>query len=238
MKNLLLSALFLVSFAAFAQPDIEVKLISPPSGGSFTAGVAFNFDVRIINKGTVNIGANDSILYAPVINNSFINSGGVPLVFLGQTAIAAGDSAMLSESLNLTGGSTGTVTFCAFGLAVLGPGWTGVPESDTTNNLGCNQVNYNAGGIGTSEFTLVEFVDESYYSNGVYHVEMRDAVITSQPVIRVYNITGQEVIASELVANGKSISQEVSLNTLNQGVYIVQVLSGSNSLSTRKIVVN
>lgn len=237
MKNFLLSVLFLISASAFAQPDIEVKLVSPADGSSFTAGVAFNFDVRIINRGTVNIAATDTILFAPVINGSFINSGGNPLIYISQTAISTGDSALLSESLNLSGGASGQLNFCAIG-AVNGPGWTGVVEGDTTNNLGCNMVNYDAGAIGTSEFTVVDFVDDSYFANGVYHVEMLDAAITAQPVLRVYNITGQEILRTELRVNGTSISQEVSLNSLNQGVYIVQVLSGSNSLSTRKIIVN
>lgn len=237
MKNLLLSVVFLIGVSAFAQADIEVKLVSPANGGSFTAGVAFNFDVRVVNKGTVDIDAADSIIYAPTINGSFINSGGNPLVYFSQAVVNAGDSTVLSQSLNLSGGSSGQVNFCAIAV-VTGAGWTGVVESDTTNNLGCNTVSYNAGAIGTAEFRVVDFVDDSFFANGVYHVEMQDAVISGQPVLRVYNITGQQVMITELVASGDNINQEVSLNSLNQGVYIVQVVSGSRSLSTRKIVVN
>ncbi len=237
MKNFLLSVLFLVSASAFAQADIEVKLINPPEGGSFVAGVQFNFDVRIVNKGTVDIDAMDSVLYAPVINGQFINSGGVPLIFLSQTPINAGDSLTISESLNLSGGSSGTLNFCAIA-AVSGAGWSGVVESDTTNNQDCNSVTYDAGGVGSAEFTVVDFVDNSFFSNGIYHVEMKDAILSGQPVLSVYNITGQPVYSTELNVTGNDISEEISLNSLKKGVYIVQVLSGSHSLSTRKIVVN
>lgn len=237
MKNLLLSALFMVSASVFAQPDIEVKLVSPANGGSFSAGVQFNFDVRIVNKGTVAIDAMDTIFYAPVINGQFVNAGGVPLIFTQQVAVNTGDSVLLSETLNLSGGSSGTLNFCAIGV-VAGNGWTGVTESDTLNNLGCNMVTYNAGTVGSSEFTVNTFVDDSYYANGVYFVQMRDAAVSTEPVLRVYNITGQEVLSTSLTVQGSEINQEVRLSSLNKGVYIVQVTSGSNALSTRKIVVN
>jgi len=237
MKNLLLLALFLIGFTSFAQPDIAVKLVSPPDGGSFTAGVQFNFDVRIINSGTENIDAMDTILYAPVINGQFVNtSSGNPLILVAQSTINAGDSATFSQPLNLFGGSSGNLNFCATSI-ILGAGWTGVVESDTTNNTDCNSVTYNAS-VSSPEFTVVEFVDHSYFANGIYHVKMQDAVISEIPVFRVYNITGQEVYSTRLNVNGDNINEEISLNGLNRGVYIVQVLSGSRALSTRKIVVN
>lgn len=237
MKNLLLSALFLIGFSAFAQPDIAVKLVSPPDGGSFSAGVQFNFDVRIVNSGTVDIDAMDTIFYAPVINGQFVNTAsGNPLIFVAQSTINAGDSATFSQPLNLSGGSSGTLNFCALA-AVAGAGWSGVVESDTTNNLDCNSVTYNAT-VSSPEFTLVEFVDNSYFANGVYHVQMQDAVISETPVFRLYNITGQEVYSTRLNANGDNINEEVRINGLNSGVYIVQIISGSRALSTRKIVVN
>jgi hypothetical protein len=238
MKNLLLSALFLVGFSAFAQPDVAVKLVSPPDGGSFTAGVQFNCDIRIINKGTVDIDAMDTVLYAPQINGQLINAGGAPLIWFSTgTAINAGDSTTFSNTLNLSGGSSGNLNFCAI-TAVIGAGWNGVPESDTVNNVDCNSVTYDAGSVSTAEFKVVDFVDNSFFANGIYHVDMQDAVVNERPVLRVYNITGQEVYMTDLNANGDNINQEVSLNGLNKGVYIVQVLSGSRALSTRKIMVN
>lgn len=237
MKNLLLSALCLISFAAFSQADVAARMVNPADGGSFSAGVQFNFEARLINSGTVDITANDTILYAPVINGQFINSGGAPLIYFSTgTAVTAGDSISFSQPLNLSGGSSGNLNFCVI-VDVIGPNWNGVVESDTTNNLDCNSVTYNAT-VSSPEFTLVEFVDDSYFSNGVYHVQMKDAVISEAPVFRVYNITGQEVYSTMLNANGDNINEEVRLNSLNRGVYIVQVLSGSRALSTRKIVVN
>ena len=238
MKNLLLAILFIGSFSVFAQPDVEAKLVSPPDGGSFTAGVQFNFDVRIINRGTVNIDAQDTIIYAPVVNGSLIQTAqGVPLVYTAQATINSGDSATFSEPLNLSGGTPGQLTFCAI-VAVAGNGWTGVMESDTVNNLGCNMVNYNGGSVSNPEFTVVETIDNSYFAGGIYHIEMENISFVDQPLFRVFNITGQEVMSTRLMASGNRLNQEVELHNLNRGVYIIQIMNGSNSVSTKKIVVN
>ncbi|MDZ7849203.1 MAG: hypothetical protein U5L96_22165 [Owenweeksia sp.] len=77
MKNLLLALLVMIGMSAFAQPDIEVTLMSPAASGSIVSGTQFNFDVKIENKGTVAIDAMDTIIFASLIKwfTTWLKSG-------------------------------------------------------------------------------------------------------------------------------------------------------------------
>lgn len=235
MKKLILALAFGVSTAAFAQPDVAITLTSPANNSTITAGTAFNFDVTITNNGTEPIDANDSIIFAPIINNNYINSGGNPLVYLEQQAVPVGGSVNITRSLNLSGGSSGQLNFC--GVVVMrGAGWLNVTESDATNNQSCNTVTYSSGTVSAEEFTVVSPIDESYFSNGVYHVRMSNQSIIGSTSLVVYNIAGAEVIRTELTSNGSDIDQDVNIEGLNKGIYLVEV-QGLANRSVKKIVV-
>jgi len=78
--------------------------------------------------------------------------------------------------------------------------------------------------------------DDSYYANGTYFVRMANQYVVGTPALVVYNITGVEVFRSELNSNGSAIDQNVSINGLAKGIYVVEVQGLSNK-SVKKIVV-
>ena len=236
MRKILLALTIGVSSVAFAQPNIKATLSSPAANSTITAGTQFNFDVLIENTGTEAIDVNDSIIFAPVLNGSFLTSGGNPVIYLEQQAIPVGGSVTVTRPLNITGGSSGQVNFCAL-TAIWGAGWNGVTESDTTDNFPCSTVTYNAGGsVGTSEFSIVSPSDDSYFANGTYFVRMTNQSFVSTPTLVVYNIAGVEVFRSELSSNGSAIDQNVAINGLAKGIYVVEI-QGLSAKTVKKIVV-
>lgn len=239
MRKILLALTFGISSVALAQPNVSVTLNTPAANDNISDGTQFTMDFTIANNGTVAIAATDSIIYAPVVNGSFLaGQGGGPLLYLNQQAIPVGGSVTISRPFGLTGGSTGTLSFCAF-VDVWGPLWNGVVESDTTDNLSCNTVNYTTGGgtVSTAEFTVISPSDDSYYANGTYFVRMSNQSFVSTPSLVVYNITGVEVFRTELSGNGSDIDQNVALNGLSKGIYIVTIKDDANILSSKKIAV-
>lgn len=240
MKKLLLSAFSLAfGFGAMAQPDISIRMTSPADNSTITAGTQFNFDVVITNTGNEPIDANDTILYAPTINGSLLGNGQGGSVVYGSitSTLAVGDSISFSETLNLSGGQSGTLNFCAIAV-VTGQGWSGVTESDTLNNEDCASVTYNSGNISTSEFTLASASDNSYFSNGVYHVRLENFAFIDGANVRVINIAGAEVYNTTINSQGNKVEQELNLTSLNGGIYIVQISNGKEIISTKKIMVD
>lgn len=237
MRKILLALICGISSVAMAQPNVTVTLNSPAANDNISDGTPFTFDFIVANTGTVAITAADSIIYAPVVNGSLLaGQGGGPLLYLNQQAIPVGGSVTISRSFGLTGGSTGPLSFCAF-VDVWGPLWSGVTESDTTDNISCNTVNYTTGGtVGTSEFAVASPSDDSYFANGTYFVRMSNQSFVSSPILVVYNITGVEVFRSELSGNGSAIDQNVNINGLSKGIYLVEV-QGLATKSVKKIAV-
>jgi len=142
MRKILLALTFGISTVAFAQPNISVTLSSPAANSTINAGTQFNFDVVISNTGTVAVAATDSIIFAPVLNGSFLSSGGNPVIYLEQQAIPVGSSITVTRPLNISGGASGQINFCSL-TEIWGPLWN-VAESDTTDNFPCNTVTYDA----------------------------------------------------------------------------------------------
>lgn len=237
MKKVLFSIFLGASFAAMAQPDLEVTLTAPANNGTITAGTQFNFDVTFTNKGTVAIDAQDSIIFAPVINGSLLgSSGGGSVVYLEQQAIPVGGSISVTRPLQISGGSSGSWNFCAFAV-VTGNGWSGVTESDTINNEDCITLTYDAGSnIGMSELTFTQAVDDSYYANGTYFVRMENQVLTNTPSLVVYNLAGVKVFSTSLQNDNTTINQDVVIEGLTSGVYLVEVQGLANRV-VRKIVI-
>lgn len=239
MKKILLSFFSVAVFGAFAQNDLAVTLSAPTMGTTITAGTAFTWDADITNLGTEPIDAADTIIYAPQINGSFIGNGQGGVVAYARTGISltTGQSTNVTNSLNLSGGSSGTFDFCVVAIP-RGMGWTGVVQSDTTNDAGCNQVTYDAGSsVSVSEWTLLSTKDNSFYNNGVFHVRMSDYNFTTNTVLKVYNMTGAVVYSVQLANNGSSIEENVNLASLKNGMYIVRINGGAKANATHKILV-
>ncbi len=238
MKKILLSFFSVVTFGAFAQADVSARLASPAANATITAGTQFNFDVVIKNEGTEPVDMQDTLFYLPVINGSYLGNGQGGIVGWGIfTTINPGDSITESRQLNISGGSSGNLTFCAE-VIVVGAGWTGVTETDTVNNIGCNPISYNAGGgVSISEISLVNSMDNSYYNNGTFFVRMANYSFDNRAEMKVYNTMGAEVFSSELAPNGSSLVQDVDLSQLDNGIYIVKVAGGNNAAVTHKIMV-
>ncbi len=236
MKKALLALLLGGSLSVVAQNDIEVKMTSPSASGTITAGTAFNLDLTIKNTGNVDIDANDSIIFYPTINGSLIgtSNGGV-VAYYEPGPLLPTASKNVTRQMNISGGSSGSWTFCGVG-EIWGAGWTGVVESNTANNEECVTLTYDAGTVGISELRLTEAFDYSYYSNGIYYVRMDNQTIVSTPELVLYSITGKEVLRVALESNNVSIDQQVEISGLPNGVYLSEV-QGVATRFVRKIVI-
>ncbi len=233
MKKLLLLAAFAFS-AGFvtAQEDIAVKLLSPTT--NIVSGQTFNIDLRVINSGTVNLVAADSLVWAPTINGSLIGNGqGGSVIYLDLVNINAGDSTTLTRQFGLQGGASGSINFC--GLAVVF-GWQGITESDTTNNTDCNTISYTNSSVSVGEFSLISIHDNSFFANGIYHVDISAMENLDNSTISVINMAGQEVFNAPLENKGGTINTEVALELTNRGVYIVKIADQNGFVKTKKIM--
>ena len=239
MKKLLLSSFFAsLSFLAFAQPDVAITLDAPTASANLTSGTPFNFDVTITNMGTEPLDLMDSIIIIPTANGSLIQtSTGAPLAWLVQQAVAAnGGTTTFSQQLSLTGGQTGTLDICG-AVGVLGAGWSGVQESDTTNNQDCANVNWTVTGIGISEFKLVSLTDNSFYSNGVYNVRLNSANAYTSMKFELISLTGKVVQTETFSTFGSEVSEDIKVNAPAKGIYIARLTSAGKAISTKKVVI-
>ncbi len=198
-----------------------------------------NFDVVIKNNGTVAIDAMDTVIFQPTINNQILVSSttGDTVVF-GETMtnIAAGDSATLTRSFSLTIGGNPPSSFNLCAVAVVrGAGWTGVAESNTTNNQDCNMVNYDAGNTHVADYLVTLNTDNSYFHNGIYYVRMDGGFAASgQPVLNVFSITGKKVYETSLEKRANGVRQDVILPNLLEGIYVVQIGDGTKTFLPAK----
>lgn len=239
MKKLLLSTLFAsLSIFAFAQANVSITLDSPVAGANLASGTAFNFDVTITNTGSEPIDAMDTIIIIPTVNGSGIanQSGGILAFGIQRTIAANGGSDTYSQSLTLTGGADGALNFCSV-IGVLGAGWSGVTESDTTDNQNCSTVNWSTGTIGISEIRLASLEDNSFYNNGVYNVRLSAANASQSMTFELINLTGKVIQSSTFDVNNSEVSEDISLNAPAKGVYIARLTSNGQPVSTKKIIV-
>lgn len=244
MKKVLLTLSLGLSIMAFGQNDLSVTLTAPAANSTVGPGIPFNFDVTITNNGTQDVTASDTVVYFPSVNGGLLTQNGIPIAWFitGMTIAGGGGTTTGSQGfagLNIQGAPAGNITFCGavFGL---GPNWSGVTESDTTNNSDCSTVAYDPNSIGLSENVLtvslnLDAVDNSYFANGVFHVEMEN-IVTDNNELVVFSITGKEVLKSSLTRDGDKITSNVDFSSLKAGVYITVVRSGSKALSTKKII--
>lgn len=238
MKKLLLSTLFATfSIFAIAQANVSITLDAPSAGANLSAGQAFNFDVTITNTGSEAIDMMDTIIIIPTVNGSAITSGGGILGWAIQRSIAAnGGSDTYSQSLTLTGGADGALNFCSL-IGVRGAGWSGVVESDTTDNLNCNTVNWSTGTIGMSEIRLASLEDNSFYNNGFYNVRLTSANATQKMTFELINLTGKVIQSNTFDVNNSEVSQDIALKSPSKGIYIARLTSNGKAVSTKKIIV-
>lgn len=234
-KSVLVILMCVFGLSTWAQADVAVRLVSPANNGSITAGTQFAFDIWVKNEGNVAVTAQDSIIVIPLVNGSPLNNQGQALVFYEQTAIAAGDSANVTRNMTISGGSSGMINWCAF-IFMRGPNWTGVSETDSTNNMDCHDVNYDAGSMSTGTFSVNQAEDNSYFANGTYFIDMEGYAFGQKTELRVYTLTGQEVHRELLQSNGQRLQQEVTMPALSRGVYIFRIADEKNIHSARKVV--
>jgi hypothetical protein len=240
MKKILLSLFSVATFGAFAQADVGVTLTAPTSGATITAGTQFTYTADITNLGTEPIDAADSIIYAPTLNGNLIGNGqgGVLAFFRTGLSLTTGQSTNVSSTLNLSGGTGGSVDFCVVVLEMRGLGWNGVTQTNTANDEDCAAVTYDPGSnISVGEWTVFSTEDKSFYNNGTFHVRMSNYNFTTNSVLEVYNMTGAAVYSTPLANNGSSIEEDVNLASLKNGMYIVRINGGVKASATHKILV-
>lgn len=244
MKKLLLGAAIGFSTIAFSQADLSATLNSPMPNDVIGPNSSFALDFTINNPGTEDIDYQDTVLFQMSLDGSPLSVNGASTFFVDSISIPAGGGSYNQTfpplTLNIPGQAMTNMNFCIT-IVGRGAGWTGVTEANTTNNQACASVTYDPNTVSIAEFANEaslkrEISDESYYASGTYYVRIDNAEILSTPSMVVYNIAGREVFSSGLSTNGTSITDEVSLNSLNEGIYLVEV-RGLSARSVKKIVI-
>ncbi len=235
MKKFLLSLAVVATLGASAQGDLSVSITSPGNGSSITAGTAFDFNGTVTNNGTMahnGFAGGDTIVYAPLFNGSFLGtSGGGVVAWYMTDMIGAGGNASFSQSLNIQGGSSGPIEICAY-IEAFGTSYTGFIQDTSAN---CANVTYD-NGMAIGEIRLKETFDNSFFSNGKYIVQVSSRINLINPSIEIVDINGRVVFLTDLTANGGEIRDELDLNTLANGMYIVRLRTEQGLISINKIM--
>ncbi len=235
MKRILLSLSILATLTLSAQPVLEISLDSPSSGDNITAGAAFDFDVTISNTGNQNhlgTATGDTVIYYPLFNGQLLgSSGGGVVAWYYDPAISSSGNGSDSKSLNIQGGSSGSLEICA-GMLYFGSSYSSATLGDTSST--CANVNYAAMNI--SELRLTETFDNSFYNSNIYFVQVSSRVDLINPSIELVDISGRLVKQTSLNANGGEINQEISMADLPAGIYIVRLKTDKGLISINKIM--
>ncbi len=229
MKKILLSLAVFAAIATMAQPAFEITVVSPADGSSIQANQVWNFEVTIKNVGnTDHLGfPSDSIAYAPTFNGNLISG----IAWLVSDPISAGATITVSDSTGIQGGTSGVINICGY-MEARGSSYTSLVSA--TSAL-CNDVTYdNLVSIG--EIKLAQTFDESYYSNGVYHVKVTSKVELNSPSLEVVDINGRTVLVQDLFSENGNINDIVPLEGLAKGIYMVKLGTVDGLISVNKIM--
>lgn len=251
MKKIVLTLAFAAGLTfAQAQNDLAIDLTSPSAGTTLGPGLAFDFDVTISNLGTQAVTSSDTLIYYPVLNNSLLyttqNGQQVPILFQ-ITGVTMNTSNTESRSisfggLSISNASAMNIDFCG-GVVAFGPNWSGVTETDTTNNFDCQTVAYdpNGGSVGLAENVIfsegsIQVLDGSYSDGKVFYLNVYNL---SSPTVAVsfVDLTGRTIFKQVVSANGREAHSEISLANLPKGVLLSVVEVDGQQINAKKFIV-
>ena len=223
--------------SVFAQADIAVAMTSPTQNQNIGPGVPFQFNGTITNTGTLAVSAQDTLIYAPLLNGNLLTSGGNPVVYFQVTALAAGANTTFTHNIGglNAGANPAQLEWCALAL-VAGPNWNNVVESDTLNNSSCVDVNYNPGiGVGEDFIGVPPVLNLSYYSAGTLYIEVAN-VVENSATVSLIDLSGRLVAEFPVDRVGQTFRSERVLD-LPKGIYLVNVASKTKNYGSKKISV-
>jgi hypothetical protein len=253
MRKTLLSLSALFAFgAAQAQNDISLTLNSPTAANTVGPGLPLAFDITVTNLGTVDVASNDTVVFYPTIDGSTLtttqNGQTVTIAYIiTGTAISTNGfetRAVNFGGLSITGATAANLDFCGNAF-VVGPNWSGITESDTTNNSDCASVAYDPTGGGTvglaenmiyASIKSIPALDASYASGLTYFVEVYNVASASARVSFV-DLTGRTLSTQEFASNNNEVRGEVSLSSLPKGIVLAILSIDGQAVNTKKIVV-
>lgn len=238
MKKVLLSLLAAFTLAANAQNDISVTVDSPASGFTLADGVAFDIDFTVTNVGPNTIEASDSVYFRLFIGGyPIILSQGAPaetMYHANREDNGSYHALGMAEAFtySLTGVSFADVsTFETSDVCVLVGTWddsegTWMVESDSMNNIACNQVT-------PIEPVGINEIDAKFstYPNPVLNVLNVDLTVPNA-VINISDISGRVVLTTELVEG----NNQINVANLAVGNYIFSVMEGNTFRGSGKFV--
>jgi len=232
MKKTLLSLFVAMGTLAFAQPNLTVTLNSPTNGSTINAGTAFNFEITIQNSGNAShLGfPADTVAYWPLFNGQPLGNGqGGTVGWYSPDAIAANANVVRTHSLNVSGGSSGQLTVCAY-IRMGGSSYTGFVR-DTTDN--CSGVTYNAT-MSIGDFQLKEIFDNSFYSGGVFYAQLSSSRTLVNPTLEIIDISGRTLKHLNLTANGNEVNEKINVEDLPHGIYVTRISHSKGLISVAK----
>jgi hypothetical protein len=223
MKKIYFSIILML--AAFVSAEAKViylgvNLVSPAPNAILTCGVPFMQTIVITNMGPGAIAAGDTVLYA----DPYIQQGSA-YVKVGYTK-NVNDTILLTKSVTLTTSNTnGPRSYCV--LAAMRNGSTITPDSIYTK---CNNITIAGGtsqGIASEQLNeVVKATTLKVYPNPAASVANLDfaAQNNSDVVVRVYDITGREVLSNNFgKAYQGQTGYQINVGSLTKGIYMVEM---------------
>ena len=252
MKRIVLTLALALSLSVVsAQNDLSINMTSPSAGSTLGPGLSFDFDVTITNLGTQAVTANDTVWYYPLLNGNLLvttqNGQQVPIAFtITGATMNTNDTESRSigfGGLNISNGSAMNVDFCG-GTFALGPNWSNVTESDTTNNTSCESVAYdpNGGSVGLAENVLftqgsVPVLDGSYSDGKTYYTNIYNLKGSESVTVSFVDLTGRTVHYQRYNASGSDLRTEISLSDMPKGILLAVVEVDGKQVNAKKIIV-
>lgn len=222
-----------VAISASGAPTIN-SIINVPSGGTIS---------------DVNLGVNITHTYVSDLTITLTSPTGASAVVFNQGCGS-------SQNINATFDDAGTAIACGSNPAVSGivipanalsvfnglnpvGNWT-LTVADGFNQDGGSLNNWSlnlcstASPLSNTDFVLEDFVLSPNPSNGNFNVQFTSS--TSKEIkINVYDLRGRQVFEKSYVNNG-SFNQDINLNKVQAGVYLVSISDGNKKIVKRIII--
>lgn len=225
MKKLLFSLLTsFVPLSVVAQSDISIVFNTPMEGSTITSGEAFNLNFEVVNAGSNNVFAGDTIFLAYSIGNQIVEGSARYLTLTEDLAPNGASGNIGSEDTSLTfSGLEGNAEFCL--VVVYGPVNDSFAETDPNkvNNTSCKTFYFTGG-------ANVSIDEEERILNSVYPNPVSTSVYFDIPkanTVEIYDISGR-MLKKIYFTDGQQ--QEVSLEDFSSGMYVYRVKNIENEI--------
>lgn len=225
MRKLFTIALFiLLAISAFAQKDIEFKLLSPVNGQETYVDETFNLVYSFKNVGNEEISFEDSFFVSLKIDGDYI-LGGFNKKFIEHNNIPPGDSVYYLEGFGFKYKEPNPILFCfefttrKNGVAI---------DSNFLNNLSCATITVDERTTGITEF------------DGNFNLSLYPNPATNGASLKTNNPSASKVILTDIIGREITVlllqngSADFDISSLQNGLYFCTIISDTGEFIAKE----